>query len=571
MALRKPELIIGLVGAVGTDLSSTKHAIRGTLSYYGYQSVHVRLSRLMQDIPHGGYLASIDDEAARIRCHMDAGDEIRRQAGRNDAVAGLAVGYMNEFRSEHHGEQPAEGVAFILDSIKHPKEVETLRSVYRNRFILLSVQSPTNSRKEVLKRRMARSVGSPERVEDFAGEAGELMDRDEQDAKNEYGQHVRDAFTEGDIFVSTQPEEELAGGITRYFKLFFSNPFVTPTMEEYGMFVAHTAGLRTADLSRQVGAAISTNRGDIVSVGCNEVPRAFGGQYWLGDENDARDFVRGYDSNTKYRAGALRTAFDRLKEAGQLGADKEFPDFLDALKGTRLAGLTEFGRPVHAEMASLLDAAKRGVPVEGLTMFATTFPCHNCARHIIAAGIREVIYREPYEKSLAAELHDDAIVVDPSERNETHVVFRRFVGVGPRQYMDLFTKLARKDSRLGNTKPWSEGMGEPRLITTGSAYLFNEDDFLVEFENSVDRVTLGDLEDSGGPTHLRPQVENANAPETLEVDPGWLRKSFDRARTNVSERPFRFRPADQREPGSVAGTSLSGDPDPETDGSGGSS
>ncbi len=68
-------------------------------------------------------------------------------------------------------------------------------------------------------------------------------------------------------------------------------------------------------------------------------------------------------------------------------------DFRDALKATRLDDLTEFGRVVHAEMHAMLDAARRGVSTQGSTLFSTAFPCHNCAKHIVAAGIEEVLPR----------------------------------------------------------------------------------------------------------------------------------------------------------------------------------
>ena len=58
-----------------------------------------------------------------------------------------------------------------------------------------------------------------------------------------------------------------------------------------------------------------------------------------------------------------------------------------------------------------------GAKVDECTLFATTFPCHHCARHIVAAGIRRVVYVAPYAKSRAVDLHDDAIVLGPtSER-----------------------------------------------------------------------------------------------------------------------------------------------------------
>jgi len=241
-----------------------------------------------------------------------------------------------------------------------------------------------------------------------------------------------------------------------------------------------------------VGAAICTSEGQIIAVGCNEVPKAFGGQYWPGDKLDVRDFELGYDSNVKQRDEALATTFDRLKGNNQLAKKVNLDGFKAALQGTRLANITEFGRTIHAEMASLLDAARRGVSVQGHRLFTTTFPCHNCARHIIGAGVKEVVYREPYEKSLASELHEDALVVDPAGSPTDKVIVRRFVGVGPPRYLDLFSMLTRKDPG-GNKIDWSEETAEPRLVKDGTGYLTNEEDFLDEFRESIATVDLREL------------------------------------------------------------------------------
>jgi deoxycytidylate deaminase len=81
----------------------------------------------------------------------------------------------------------------------------------------------------------------------------------------------------------------------------------------------------------------------------------------------------------------------------------------------------EFGRAVHAEMAALMDSARRGVPVKNATLYCTTFPCHLCARHIVAAGIRRVVYIEPYPKSLAAQLYPDSIAVESAVKPDRMV------------------------------------------------------------------------------------------------------------------------------------------------------
>src|SRR5207249_8162552 len=106
------------------------------------------------------------------------------------------------------------------------------------------------------------------------------------------------------------------------------------------------------------------------------------------------------------------------------------------LAGTQVMRVVEYSRAVHAEMAAIVDAASRGIPIRGATLFTTTYPCHNCARHIIAAGIARVVYIEPYPKSLTSELHKDAMVNDAVSQGR--VTFHAFMGLAPRRYMEFF-------------------------------------------------------------------------------------------------------------------------------------
>ncbi len=488
----RPELVVGLVGAAGTDLTVVQNKIVACLGAYGYEAADLpRISKLMHGLAGGSVLAQDRPEDQRMEIHMNAGDLMRKQAGRNDAAAALAIAAIDDMRPIEG--IPSEGTVYVLNSLKHPQEVETLRSVYRNRFILVAAHSPTETRRRQLCKLIAKSHGEPHKEDDYLEITDLLMKRDEEDEEKPFGQHVRDAFSLADLFVSAK-DPDLSAGIERYFKLFFSYPFETPTKDEFGMFQAHAAALRSADLSRQVGAALAVENGEVIALGCNDVPKALGGQYWAGDDPDHRDFEWGYDSNAKSRDEALETAFEKLEAAGQLGSEATQETFTAALKGTRLSNITEFGRPVHAEMAAILDAGRRGVSVQDTILYTTTFPCHNCARHVIAAGIRSVIYREPYEKSLASKLHPDAMVVDPEDSPDDKVVFRRFEGVGPARFQDLFAKVQRKDSS-GVAIDWDQATAEPRLVTTGAAaYMTNEADLLAETSDVLARVTLDELE-----------------------------------------------------------------------------
>ena len=48
----------------------------------------------------------------------------------------------------------------------------------------------------------------------------------------------------------------------------------------------------------------------------------------------------------------------------------------------------------HAERNAINNCARKGVSTEGATIYVTLMPCHECARSIIQAGIRMVVYAE---------------------------------------------------------------------------------------------------------------------------------------------------------------------------------
>lgn len=115
-------------------------------------------------------------------------------------------------------------------------------------------------------------------------EACSLIRRDAGD-ENEYGQQLRDTFCMADAFVSIacdgdQAINDMQKQIGRYLKLVFTEGAISPTADEHAMNLAYAASLRSADLSRQVGAAIMSPTRELVSVGANEVPAPGGGQYW---------------------------------------------------------------------------------------------------------------------------------------------------------------------------------------------------------------------------------------------------------------------------------------------------
>jgi deoxycytidylate deaminase len=268
--------------------------------------------------------------------------------------------------------------------------------------------------------------------------------------------------------------------LERVFDLFFGYPYSTPTMDEYAMFMAFSASLRSADLSRQVGAVVMSTQGDCLATGANDVPCYPGGLYWQSFKNiDKRDYDLGYDSNEKMRAEIV------IRILRKFHPELSDPDLLEKgekeLKDTGIFDITEYGRAVHAEMEALLSCARTGVSTRGASLYSTTFPCHNCAKHLVAAGISRVVFIEPYPKSQALRLHEDSIIFieNNSNQGQNKVTFEPFVGIGPRRYIDLFSlhlsggaALQRKSK--GRVVDWQKKTAKIRYPMLPLSYLDNE-------------------------------------------------------------------------------------------------
>ncbi|MDQ0481562.1 ComE operon protein 2 [Guptibacillus hwajinpoensis] len=66
-------------------------------------------------------------------------------------------------------------------------------------------------------------------------------------------------------------------------------------------------------------------------------------------------------------------------------------------------------RTIHAEMNAIIQCAKFGVQTTGAEIYVTHFPCLNCCKAIIQAGIKTVIYAADYKNHpYAIELFEDA-------------------------------------------------------------------------------------------------------------------------------------------------------------------
>lgn len=468
------ELVLGLVAAVGTDVETVHRIVRERLQVSGYEVQLIKITRDVLPDVEKPEPYDPNDEYARLIALMNAGDKARRRGDYSILALGAAA-FINSKRVIGD-ESPRPRRAYIISALKHPEEVERLRAIYPQGFHLIGVHASEERRRRRLIEN--KSIRDPTKVQD-------LMDRD-QDGHEKFGQRVADTFHLSDFFVRlTENERDLEESVWRILALLLGHPYVTPTFDEHAMFMAFVAALHSADLSRQVGAVVATHD-QVLALGANDVPKAGGGQYWASDNrlpekfqfpDDGRDFVHGFDAN---KVEQQRIIEDILTRGEKASLDRD--TLLEVLKPSRIRDLTEFGRIVHAEMDALLACARAGISTREATLYVTTFPCHNCAKHIVAAGIKRVVFVEPYAKSKAADLHEDSISVgfeDPGEPvpDRGRVRFEPFVGVGPRRFFDLFSTglgsgypIKRKDDDARKVE-WSPKAGRLRLQMLPASYL----------------------------------------------------------------------------------------------------
>jgi cytidine deaminase len=480
--LPTPELFVALVAATGTDLKLVRTVLSEELLRVSYDSETVHLSEELGVVFGDKRLTKEIEcpEDDRIREAMNAGDRFREKHQHKAAVAILGIGKIKDIR-ENYRLNNGRGIAYIISSLKTPVEVTALRAIYGDLLFVISIYSPRSRRLKALTERIAMSRRISDR-EQFRSSAEKLIERDFIEIENDLGQNLQDTFPLADAFLRMEDKETLRIEVRRCVELLFGHPFLTPTRDEQGLFIAKSAALRSADLSRQVGAVITRRNGDVLAVGCNEVPGPGGGSHWPDDERskDYRDFRIGYDTNSKMKAELVGELFKLLKESGWLSREQseksiqqllkealsEEEGHIPVLANAQISSIIEYGRIVHAEMHALMEAVRKGLSVHGATLYCTTFPCHICSRHILASGIYRVVYIEPYPKSMTVRLYDRMVKVDEEPCDEIAVNFEPFVGIAPRRYMQLFEMRARKHRSDGTAIQWDPRNSKLKILET---------------------------------------------------------------------------------------------------------
>jgi cytidine deaminase len=465
-----PQIIIGLIAPIGTNTTKVMTNLKQALVTFDYQVQEIKISEIITEALVTGREISKDELSGlstyeRKRLLIKKGDSLRKEADDASICAALAVMSIQHVRGDYKQRK-----AFVLNSIKNTAEIELLRKTYGTRFLAIGLVSPYRERSEYLRGKIKADLSaSASGHEDVDRMVDELIQADKHDANNKLGQQVANCLPMADAYVAPDRHEEFE----RLIEIWHDNPFITPTRGEQAMYFAYTAGLKSIDYSRQVGAAVVNKEGDVLVTGCNDVPRPGGGYFWHGDTPDFRDHVNGYDENQARKERLLKELVHIFPDEFISEGNKSSL-VLELLRGrlrakykhVRLANLIEFGRMVHAEMAAITTGARLGISLNGQTLYCTTFPCHMCSKLIISAGIKEVVYIEPYDKSLSLELFEGLINHLDEESPEefpdfSPVIFRTYKGVSPRRYEGFFNFKNNRKMEDGRRKEWKPAESSP--------------------------------------------------------------------------------------------------------------
>lgn len=475
------EIVFAVVGHVGSGTSEIAAQLRqllmqGQLPGGPFDAEIIKARDVIEEWASGKGLPvpKTRNDVTTTIALQDLGDKMRATTPDYGAVAEAVARRIRSVRATKRAVTPGEREAvlpdgkpraYIVDSIRHPSEVELLRHIYQDAFVLIGVVCEEEVRIE----RLTNKYGN-------AGKdaARDLMARDAKGASKN-GQRVSDAFHLADFFIDNSlprlieggkgnPDWHVADDLSRLVKIVTHAEVVRPKIAETAMHHAYSASMRSACLSRQVGAALIDKDGNVVATGTNEAPRAGGGVYGESFDDHAADHRCAYSGafcrNTSQQHKMVNDLIAAIPELNDAPPERKAL-IASEIRGSGIGDLLEFSRAVHAEMDALLSAARIGKSTIGCRLFVTTFPCHYCARHVVSAGVDEVQYIEPYPKSQALKLHEDSIQTTttawsaPSAAQGSgqagRVLFRPFVGVAPRMYRRAFLKdreLKVKDTGL---------------------------------------------------------------------------------------------------------------------------
>ena len=371
MVLDRKALMLGVTGSFGSGCTTLAEA----LGKFGY--TRVPLSSRIKKIWKDRHKTKGSTTPSRKEL-QDLGNEIRKTEGPK-AFAESAITDAEKLKGES---------LIVFDGIRNTAEIELLRDYFPN-FFLITVWCPQKVRWERVKG-------------DYNGSQSDFIQDDKRDSNEEldYGQQVQLCVDKADIVIRNDEQHTPKAAATRileskikqYIELLKGETLRIPHHDEMAMAIAYTTSLRSMCLKRTVGAIITDLNGVVISTGYNENPEPLqpcimSFKYCYKDSYLKAHFESLIESNTE--CPYCKKSFHSLGENFKCPSCNK--SLIPAFSPDR--GMSRC-TAIHAENMAIMNAA--GKNLKDTILYTTTFPCAQCARQIVYAGISEVVYIEPY-------------------------------------------------------------------------------------------------------------------------------------------------------------------------------
>jgi deoxycytidylate deaminase len=309
------------------------------------------------------------------------------------------------------------GADVVVEAVRNPAEIRAFRERFGDRAFVVALDAP-------LQVRFERSYGDyGDDLEQFKRDDA----RDKGEDEPEYGQRTEECVYLADISINNDAQLDSSTEWDMFFvtmrehlKLMREPAYRQPSLEELYMRQAYAISLRSSCTKRQVGAVLVSEIGPeeggegpsarqgtgrkesyVIATGCNDVPVGDLAcrRQQEGPWGDPRFCPKDHEEERKLRAmkycpgcgTQLAVPTGKITAFTCPQCEARLPR--DFVPGRML----DVCRAVHAEEAAIVQAAKLGsTSLRAATLYSTTFPCLLCAKSIINAGIKRVVYHEPY-------------------------------------------------------------------------------------------------------------------------------------------------------------------------------
>ncbi|MDD2357487.1 MAG: deaminase [Thiovulaceae bacterium] len=122
------------------------------------------------------------------------------------------------------------------------------------------------------------------------------------------------------------------------------------------------------------------------------------------------------------QVGAVIVKDGRILSSGYNGTPAGFMNCKDHWNGEYTKDHHEWSKTyeIHAEMNAIIWAARKGISIEGATIYVTLEPCSECSKNLIASGIKRIIYAKAYEHTqsdiISKFIEDNGVIIEKLEK-----------------------------------------------------------------------------------------------------------------------------------------------------------